>query len=87
MKDGGARLYSCFRKNKMMFQKEVNSARRKNETLEITVKDENGNMLTEEQEVKRRWNEYFDKLLPNNELNKLKDLSNKNRTQTRQLLQ
>ena len=63
----GARVSNCYRENKKMFWKEVNSARRKNENLEIKIKDENGNMLTKEQQVRRRWSDYFDKLLNDSE--------------------
>ena len=41
----------------------MNAERRVKERLELRIKDENGCLLTEENAVQVRWNEYFSELL------------------------
>ena len=52
-----------FAENKKMFWKEVKQMRREGGKKEETVKDANGQMLTEEGAVNRRWAEHFRELL------------------------
>ena len=61
--DFGVRMNQYFRENKKRFYSEVNAERRVKEQLELRIKDENGCLLTEENAVKARWNEYFNELL------------------------
>ena len=59
----GRRLTSNFSENKKMFWKEVKQQRKEGGKREETVKDRNGQLLTKEDEVNRRWVEHFEELL------------------------
>ena len=59
----GERLSKNFRENKKMFWKEVNSQSKVKEQMDMRIKDIDGNMVTEKNDVKRRWREYFEDLL------------------------
>ena len=47
----------------MMFQRVVMSARKEEQGQEMKLKDKDGNMLVEENEVRQKWAEYFDEQL------------------------
>ena len=59
----GRCLTENFAENKKMFWKEVKNMRKEGGKKEETVKDVNGQMLTEEGAVNRRWAEHFEELL------------------------
>ena len=59
----GERLVEDFTSNKKMFWREVNRTRKGVEMKEECVKDVNGRVLAESDEVCERWKEYFDGLL------------------------
>ena len=52
-----------FNTNKRVFWREVCRTRKGMEVKEKWVKDENGRVLSEDNEVCKRWKEYFDGLL------------------------
>ena len=58
----GEKLSKNFRENKM-FWRDVNSVRKVKDQMDMKVKDVDGNILTEESEVKNRWSRYFQELL------------------------
>ena len=49
--------------NKKLFWKELKDVRKTGDSVVVKVKDENGNVVGSEQEVKERWKRYFDSLL------------------------
>ena len=59
----GQRLGEDFEQNKKMFWKEVKRVRKGESKREETVKDENGQLLVEGGAVRKRWAEYFKRLL------------------------
>ena len=59
----GERLVEDFTSNKRMFWREVKRTRKGVEVKEECVKDLNGRVLSESDEVCERWKEYFDGLL------------------------
>ena len=59
----GEKLVEDFSTNKRMFWREVKRTRKGVEVREECVKDENGRVLSEVNEVCERWKEYFDGLL------------------------
>lgn len=59
----GRKLSGKFESNKKMFWKEMKKVRKENESMEARVKDVNGNVLCDEECVKERWKEHFDRLL------------------------
>ena len=59
----GEKLMDDFSRNKRMFWKEVNRTRKGIEVKEECVKDVNGNVVTEKNEVCERWKGYFEGLL------------------------
>ena len=59
----GEKLVEDFHSNKRMFWKEVKRTRKGVEVKEECVKDVNGRVLSESDEVCERWREYFDGLL------------------------
>ena len=59
----GRCLADNFAENKKMFWKEVKQLRKEGGRKEETVKDVNGQLLTEERAVNRRWAEHFEGLL------------------------
>ena len=59
----GERMSEKFEERKKVFWKEVKRVRRGEEKREVRVKDERGEILVENVQVKRRWAEYFEGLL------------------------
>ncbi|KAK7907805.1 hypothetical protein WMY93_016417 [Mugilogobius chulae] len=59
----GRRLTDNFRESKKMFWKEVKRVRKGVSGREERVKTEDGRMLNEGNEVRKRWAEYFERLL------------------------
>ena len=59
----GRRVTENFAQNKKMFWKEVKQLRKEGGRREETVKDLNGQMLTEGEAVQKRWVEHFEELL------------------------
>ena len=59
----GEKLVEDFSSNKRMFWREVKRTRKGAEVKEECVKDRNGRVLSESDEVCERWKEYFDGLL------------------------
>ena len=59
----GEKLVEDFSSNKKMFWREVKRTRKGPEVKEECVKDRNGQVLSESEEVCERWREYFDGLL------------------------
>jgi hypothetical protein len=59
----GDRVTSEFRESNKMFWKSMNRRRKPQEKLEIVVKDMNGEILNENEQVVERWSEYFESLL------------------------
>ena len=59
----GEQISRNFKENKKLFWKEVNRVRSTREGMSEVVKGANGEVITEETEVKKRWGEYFEGLL------------------------
>ena len=59
----GERVSRNFKENKKMFWKDVNMERKMDDQMDTRIKDADGNILTEENAVRNRWREYFDRLL------------------------
>ncbi|MCP4255879.1 MAG: hypothetical protein GY775_21255 [Candidatus Scalindua sp.] len=59
----GMRLSGNFEENKKMFWKEVKRVRKGETGSEKRVKDLNGQLLVESEDVGKRWAEYFDEIL------------------------
>ena len=59
----GESLTASFRENKKKFWREVNRVTKTKEQLEMRVKNERGEVVTEKDEVLRVWTNYFDRLL------------------------
>jgi len=59
----GERLNESFKENSKMFWKELKRVRKGETGSEGRVKDENGKLLVKGEEVRKRWAEYFEKLL------------------------
>jgi len=59
----GKRLTENFQVNKKMFWKEVKRTRKGTSGKEERVKAENGRLLIEKDAVRKRWAEYFERLL------------------------
>ena len=59
----GERLGNDFEGNKKMFWKEVKRVRKGKQAREEIVKDVNGHILRDGQEVRRKWAEYFKHVL------------------------
>ena len=59
----GERMSEKFEDRKKMFWKEVKRVRRGDEKREVRVRDERGQILVENEQVKGRWAEYFEALL------------------------
>ena len=59
----GEKLSRNFRENKKLFWRDVNSVRKVRDQMDMRIKDVNGNILSDESEVKNRWSGYFQELL------------------------
>ena len=59
----GQKLGENYERNKKMFWKEVKRVRKGESRREEAVKDENGELLVEGGAVRKRWAEYFERLL------------------------
>ena len=59
----GERLGNDFEGNKKMFWKEVKRVRKGEQTRKEMVKDVNSQILRDSVEVRRRWAQYFEKVL------------------------
>jgi hypothetical protein len=57
------RVTSKFRESKNIFWKSVNKKRKPQEKLEEVVKEENGGILYDNEQVVERWSGYFESLL------------------------
>ena len=59
----GERLGNDFEGNKKMFWKELKRVRKREQAKKEMVKDVNGQILCDDIEVRRRWAQYFEKVL------------------------
>ena len=59
----GERFWNDFEGNKKMFWKEVNRVRKGEQARDEMVKEVNGQILYDGEEVRRRWAEYFEQVL------------------------
>ena len=59
----GERMNESFRENSKMFWKELKRVRKGESGSESRIKDGSGRLLVEEEEIKKRWAEYFEELL------------------------
>ena len=59
----GRKVSEKYETNKKMFWKKLKDVRKSSDSEVVRVKDENGNVVGGEQEVKERWKRYFDSLL------------------------
>ena len=59
----GRKVSEKYETNKKLFWKELKDVRKNSDSEVVRVKDENGNVVGGEQEVKERWKRYFDSLL------------------------
>ena len=58
----GRKVSEKYETNKKLFWKELKDVRKTGDSVVVKVKDGNGNVVGSEQEVKERWERYFDSL-------------------------